>query len=849
MGEQKTLPVHEPDSEPVVTPSVQPAPVVELTEQSLLGVRLGDTLAGAGTPPSNVDVLGRPGLSHPTSVSRRTTLARSLQRRRGNAFVQRAILQRTVSNQVGQHFAQAKLRISQPGDKYEQEADRTADQMLRMPDPPVQDESRPGVVITQINEGNVVSTPKLSPTQETTVNTFRRRGQPLSESEREFFEPRFGRDFSQVRVYTGSQGAEIAQTLGTRAFTVGRDMAFGEGEYAPGTTHGKRLLAHELTHVVQQEAANSELLQRNDPNETPAQRISRVIADEDDDAIEVLTDEELAVSTPSQRAGMIRILTDLTWTSESKEHATLRLLRYRGQAQQVVFYLDALGYRQKVVDSVDDEVLHQELLELISGMPEAQIIGGDPITDALASRESEDVMAISDFSRATSAQRLGLLQIMLDMSWSNAPEESKILDIVESSGSGLSSLMANIKALGLKQSLFDHIDDEANQERLTELLGSLNDPELNRDLEVLNRGFWGNVWEGLTGGIASAIEEFSLRRIIMGLLHPIIHPIDTIVGLIDQFIGILENPSWDRLLTFGRDVFGILAIWFALLAMIASGVAGLVALGIITLPASIPIGIIAAGLWTITTVFFILFIAFAALKFLVDLIQAGTATTARELEREQQQIGEDITLLVVIAVLYGIIKVIGKIVRWFRRSAVEPEAAETEALEETATETESGVEQARDSANELQNTASEAELQARSEAEPQVETRAEAETRPSEGETGPEPSIAGRRPILGGETTDFVELYRYTDTTGTQRATSWWTDGLPTSSVSVASRITGTFEYLIKFRLTIRVNRAVFDKYFLTGNTRWTARPPATEYQSLQSIGSDYFEAVPMTEP
>jgi hypothetical protein len=66
-------------------------------------------------------------------------------------------------------------------------------------------------------------------------------------------EPRFGQDFSQVKVHTDEQAAVSAQAVSARAYTVGRDVVFGAGQYAPGTSEGQRLLAHELTHVVQQE--------------------------------------------------------------------------------------------------------------------------------------------------------------------------------------------------------------------------------------------------------------------------------------------------------------------------------------------------------------------------------------------------------------------------------------------------------------------------------------------------------------------------------------------------------------------------------------------------------------------
>lgn len=77
-------------------------------------------------------------------------------------------------------------------------------------------------------------------------------GQPLDAATRTFMEPRFGYDFSQVRVHTDNKAAESARAVNALAYTVGRDVVFGGGQYTMGTIEGRRLLAHELTHVVQQ---------------------------------------------------------------------------------------------------------------------------------------------------------------------------------------------------------------------------------------------------------------------------------------------------------------------------------------------------------------------------------------------------------------------------------------------------------------------------------------------------------------------------------------------------------------------------------------------------------------------
>jgi hypothetical protein len=84
---------------------------------------------------------------------------------------------------------------------------------------------------------------------------LRSSGQPLDLHTRHFMESRFNHDFSQVRVHADEHSAESASSVGALAYTVGRHVVFGAGQYSPATTDGRRLLAHELTHVVQQQHA------------------------------------------------------------------------------------------------------------------------------------------------------------------------------------------------------------------------------------------------------------------------------------------------------------------------------------------------------------------------------------------------------------------------------------------------------------------------------------------------------------------------------------------------------------------------------------------------------------------
>ncbi|MET0576357.1 MAG: DUF4157 domain-containing protein [Mesorhizobium sp.] len=97
---------------------------------------------------------------------------------------------------------------------------------------------------------------------EAAARAVSRGGQPLSEGERAYFEPRFGRDLSAVRIHTGGQAADAATAINARAYTLGSDIAFASGEYAPSSPHGKRLIAHELTHVVQQRSNDNAPIRR-----------------------------------------------------------------------------------------------------------------------------------------------------------------------------------------------------------------------------------------------------------------------------------------------------------------------------------------------------------------------------------------------------------------------------------------------------------------------------------------------------------------------------------------------------------------------------------------------------------
>ena len=207
---------------------------------------------------------------------------------------------------------QAKLTVNEPGDKYEQEADRIAEQVMAMPDPrlrvqrtcavndedetvqckPIaetitplvqrqsdpseeedEEELQPKLIRgahvqrqenpEEEDEEELLQTkcsgdwsPEIGVDLSNQIRLLRGGGQPLPKSTRDFFEPRFGCDFSRVRVHADGKAAGTARGVQSRAFTVGHDVFFGRGEFLPETNAGKKLIAHELVHTVQQSGAS-----------------------------------------------------------------------------------------------------------------------------------------------------------------------------------------------------------------------------------------------------------------------------------------------------------------------------------------------------------------------------------------------------------------------------------------------------------------------------------------------------------------------------------------------------------------------------------------------------------------
>jgi hypothetical protein len=159
---------------------------------------------------------------------------------------------------------QPKLTVNAPGDVYEQEADSVAERVMQMSEPQLMRKCACGGECSKCRNGGTdheylqakhtragdAGGMAAPPVVHEALSSS---GRPLDSTTRAFFEQRFGHDFGKVRVHSDELSAAAASAVNAKAFTVGNDIVFGDNHYSPMSDRGRWLLAHELTHVVQQE--------------------------------------------------------------------------------------------------------------------------------------------------------------------------------------------------------------------------------------------------------------------------------------------------------------------------------------------------------------------------------------------------------------------------------------------------------------------------------------------------------------------------------------------------------------------------------------------------------------------
>ena len=242
--------------------------------------------------PSSFTMPGRPRLGHGHEVSSIFRLQNPIENQAGLQLLQtysgglEATSNTLASPRFGNDFSRipihpisaggrrTKTLINQPTNESEWEADHNSEQVLRMSEPHVKraracgegcapfhmEQPRQEHHSLQVKHagasdlGQAAAPPIVH-------EVLASPGQPLDPATRAFMEPRFGHDFSTVRVHADARSSESARAMQARAYTHGQEVVFGAGQFAPETNPGKNLLAHELTHVVQQ-SDQSPVLQR-----------------------------------------------------------------------------------------------------------------------------------------------------------------------------------------------------------------------------------------------------------------------------------------------------------------------------------------------------------------------------------------------------------------------------------------------------------------------------------------------------------------------------------------------------------------------------------------------------------
>ena len=320
---------------------------------------------------------------------------------------------------TGAARVQAKLRVSSPSDPAEHEAESTATRVMRMPAPegttgaslaapsaqratderekkkPEEEKqvrrrllspylaryARRGVfggTLQLKSEGAAAGAPDVGANVEAEIERSRGTGSPLPPTVRRFMEPRFRADFGGVRIHTNDRAATLSRQLGARAFTVGNQIFFGRGQYQPETSDGQELLAHELTHTIQQGSVVQRAADATVSVQSPRQAQRLGISD----ALDYFADK--AYNIPGFR--MFTILLGVNPINMSRvERSAANILRavveFLPGGHLIVEALDNYGIFDKIGKWVDDQLT---ALGITGGMIRKAI---DDFLDSLSWRD------------------------------------------------------------------------------------------------------------------------------------------------------------------------------------------------------------------------------------------------------------------------------------------------------------------------------------------------------------------------------------------------------------------------------------------------------------------------------
>jgi hypothetical protein len=360
---------------------------------------------------------------------------------------------------------QTKLRVNEPGDAYEQEADRVAEQVSAKPA-----HADVSGAPQRIQRLSGQSSGRIGATPPSVERVLASPGRPLEPALRQDMEQRFGHDFSRVRVHSGGVAEQSALEVNAHAYTVGHNIVFGAGRFAPETQDGRRLIAHELTHVVQQSAISHAGTAASMHGAPVLQR-------------------QPAKGRPAPAAAV-------AWT-EVEELAYTNIVAAQNVLDELLADID----KKKV--KFDDERINDSLARAIVYLREAKR------TSAPIDKHAKLQAAMASLSRAS--ESVGAYVVLLPRSPANEQARS-FLEILH----GLESSMTPVEhpppqpprqqVTDLRQDMERQVDNwkEACRVGISEFVHA----ELSSQIDALSEGNWKNFFQALVGNTVWAAAAF-----------------------------------------------------------------------------------------------------------------------------------------------------------------------------------------------------------------------------------------------------------------------------------------------------------------------------------------------------
>lgn len=267
---------------------------------------------------------------------------------------------------------QPKLTVRPGGDRFEHQADRVAELVARQTSEPHELGAAPRMV------GTIPDSPTgvpVTPFLEAAIRQAQSGGGPLDESVRRPMEQALGADFSSVEIHTDSRSHELNRSLHARAFTAGRDIYFGRGEYDPGSREGRQLLAHELTHVIQQSGAATAIQRVKIKGEKKSGGLLafKHHPDRFGEAADILNGPLLDTDFPDEEAAKVAVNAVLANCDVYSKNGPLRIQGRGGRRNEHLTHAAVVAYFRKYREEIKEG--DQQFLAVGDGRTRGKLYG------------------------------------------------------------------------------------------------------------------------------------------------------------------------------------------------------------------------------------------------------------------------------------------------------------------------------------------------------------------------------------------------------------------------------------------------------------------------------------------